>query len=134
MEKHILVIDDSDFMHKMYKVSLTMSTTHKYRVSHAYNGKEGLDMIFDGREFDAIFLDVNMPVLSGIDFLKTIKEKSPFFPIPIIMISTENKESDIKLALGLGAKSYLVKPFQPTDLRNALEKVLQVSELKKVAN
>ena len=75
MEKHILVIDDSDFMHKMYKVSLTMSTTHKYKVSHAYNGKEGLDMIFDGREFDAIFLDVNMLVLSGIDFLKIIKEK-----------------------------------------------------------
>lgn len=124
MEKNILVIDDSDFMHKMYKVTLTMSTTYKYTVAHAYNGKEGLDAIASGAKYDAIFLDVNMPVLSGLDLLKALKEKSPFFPIPIIMISTEKKESDIKLAMALGAKAYLVKPFQPTDLRLTLEKIL----------
>ena len=124
MEKNILVVDDSDFMHKMYKVTLTMSTTNKYKVTHAYNGKEGLDLIFAGGDFDAIFLDINMPVLSGIDFLKTIRETAPHFPIPIIVISTEHKESDINLAKGLGAKSYMVKPFQPTDLRNEVDKVM----------
>ncbi|MCK6602302.1 MAG: response regulator [Bacteroidetes bacterium] len=123
-EKNILVVDDSDFMHKMYNVALNAGTNYKYKITHAYNGREGLDLLFRGNQFDAIFLDINMPVLSGIDFLKSVREKLPRFPVPIIVISTENKESDINLATALGAKAYLAKPFQPSDLRDKLEKLL----------
>lgn len=124
MEKSILVVDDSDFMHKMYKLTLSKSVKNKYTTTHAYDGKAALELVQTRNEFDAIFLDINMPIISGIDFLKIVKNSLPHFTSPIIVITTEKSETDISLAKDLGAKSYITKPFIFTDLLTELDRVI----------
>lgn len=124
MEKSILVVDDSDFMHKMYKLTLSKSVKNKYKTIHAYDGKAALELVQTKNEIDAVFLDINMPLISGIDFLKIVKTSVPHFTSPIIVITTEKSENDISLAKDLGAKSYITKPFIFTDLLTELDRVI----------
>ena len=70
-----------------------------------------------------ILLDINMPVMNGIEFIKKVKELAKYNDIPIIMVSTEGKEEDTMRGLALGAKGYVKKPFQPSDLHAIIEKI-----------
>ena len=117
----VLVVDDSPLVHKIYKVFL-----NKYRgceIVQAKNGKEGLLSLERGPEFDLILLDINMPVMNGIEFLETVKQGDRFTHIPIIIISTEGKEADTMRGLGLGAKGYIVKPFKAATLYTIIDRI-----------
>jgi len=89
------------------------------------NGKEALDRLYVESGIDLILLDVNMPVMNGIQFLETLKKEGKFTNIPIIIISTEGKEEDTKRGLTLGAKGYIVKPFKSVMLHSLIENILK---------
>jgi two-component system chemotaxis response regulator CheY len=120
MLKKVLVVDDSALIHQMYKMVLMR---YKCQIVDALNGQDGLDKLDKNPDADLILLDINMPVMNGLDFIRKVKELGSFNHIPIVLVSTEGKEEDTMRGLALGAKGYVKKPFQPSDLHQLIEKL-----------
>ncbi len=120
MLKKVLVVDDSALIHQMYKMVLMR---YRCEIVDAMNGQDGLDKLEKNPDVNLILLDINMPVMNGIEFIKKVKALQPFEAIPIVMVSTEGKEEDTLRGLALGAKGYVKKPFQPSDLHAIIEKI-----------
>jgi two-component system chemotaxis response regulator CheY len=120
MSKKMLAVDDSPSVRKLVKFTLKAKG---FQVSSAGDGLEAMDLL-GGDKFDAIILDINMPRMNGLEFLKTIKESEKFADIPVIMLTTEGQDEDKDRAISLGATAYMVKPFKPTQLLALLERIL----------
>jgi two-component system, chemotaxis family, chemotaxis protein CheY len=118
----ILIVDDSQLIHSMYR--LVLNRYAGCRIVDAMNGLEALDVLSRESNFDLILLDINMPVMNGLQFMEKVKKENIYRHIPIIVISTEGKEEDTLRALKLGAWGYIVKPFKPPMLYELIEKVL----------
>ena len=121
MLKKILVVDDSSLIHQMYR--LVMSR-YECEIVDAMNGQEALYLLSMQTDVQLIFLDINMPVMNGVQFLEKAAKTGLLSKIPVIIISTEGKEDDTIRGLKLGAKGYLKKPFNPSDLYNLIGKIL----------
>ena len=93
-------------------------------VLEAGDGVEGLATL-DAGPVDLIFSDVNMPKMSGLDFLKALRERDEFEETPVVMVTTEGGRSAMSEAVELGANGYVVKPFTANKLRSVLEEVLE---------
>lgn len=78
----------------------------------ASNGEEALDLLMQGstQNFSVILLDLNMPRMSGIEFLTVVKSNDHFRHIPIVVLTTSNHEDDIQQAYELAVEGYMVKP------------------------
>jgi two-component system, chemotaxis family, chemotaxis protein CheY len=120
MIKKILVIDDSALIHQMYRLVLSR---YKCEIVDAMNGQEALDMVAVQDDIQLILLDINMPVMNGLQFLEKSAPLGIPKKIPIIIISTEGKEEDTIRGLKLGASGYLKKPFNPPDLHRLIDKI-----------
>ena len=99
-----------------------------YPIQFCKNGVELLDRLYDKSADipDIIFLDLNMPILSGIETLQKIREDDRFKNIPVIAIySTSATLDGIKDTFGLGANVYIVKPISFTDLKKIIVKVIE---------
>ncbi len=115
-------MDDSQLIHSMYRLAL-----NRYQgctIVGAMNGREALDVLAGEGNFDLILLDINMPVMNGIQFLEEIRRRNIHRNVPIVVISTEGKDEDTLRALKLGAWGYIVKPFRPTELYEMIERVI----------
>src|SRR5512133_3757904 len=120
MLKKNMIIDDSALIHQMYR--LVMSR-YKCQIVDAMNGQEALDMLALQDDIQLILLDINMPVMNGLQFF----EQSAPLVIPnqitISIISTEAKEEDTIRGLRLGTRGYLKKPINPPELHNLIDKI-----------
>ncbi len=121
MLKNVLIVDDSRVFHGAYMLYLKK---YNCSFSHAMNGQEALDILALQQDVDLILLDINMPVLNGIQFLERSAEITA--RIPVIIVSTEGKEEDVVRGLKLGARGYLKKPFQPADIQELIDKILEL--------
>lgn len=122
--KKILVVDDSALIHQMYR--LVMSRYH-CAIADAMNGQEALEVLAVQNDIDLILLDINMPVMNGLQFMEKASSLGIASKIPVIIISTEGKEEDTIRGLKLGAKGYLKKPFHPAELHLMIEKIFDMS-------
>lgn len=120
MAKTILIIDDSISLRQVVKMTLVQAG---YEVLEAGNGQEGLNRL-DGRKIHLIVSDVNMPVMDGITFLKQARQLPAYKFTPIIMLTTESGEDKKREGQQAGAKAWVVKPFQPPVLLNAVSKLI----------
>jgi two-component system chemotaxis response regulator CheY len=120
MLQKVLVVDDSSLIHQMYRMVLMR---YKCDIIDALNGQEGLDKLAKNPDVNLILLDINMPLMNGLEFIKKVKDLGKYNNIPIIIVSTEGKEEDTMRGLALGAKGYVKKPFQPSDLHTLIEKI-----------
>ncbi len=121
MLRKILVVDDSALIHQMYR--LVMSR-YKCEIVDAMNGQEALDLLALQNDVQLILLDINMPVMNGVQFLEKAAALGITRSIPVVIISTEGKEEDTIRGLKLGAKGYLKKPFNPSDLHDLIDKII----------
>lgn len=121
MLRKILAVDDSALIHQMYK--LFLSRYKNCKLVSAMNGLEALDKLAQEEGIDLILLDINMPVMNGLEFLQRVQKESAYQAIPVIIISTEGKEEDTIRGLKLGAKGYVKKPFQASELHSLIEKI-----------
>jgi len=126
--KKILIVEDSDLLHRMYELIFRRYRLEGCTLLHAYHGREGVDLLARNPDVELVILDINMPIMSGLEFLQTIKRDSAFRDLVVIIISTEGKEGDTLRGLEAGAKGYLTKPFQPTDLHKLIERVFSGRE------
>jgi two-component system chemotaxis response regulator CheY len=120
MLKKVLVVDDSALIHQMYKMVLTR---YKCSIVDAMNGQDGLDKLALHPDASLVLLDINMPIMNGLEFIKKVKETGSYDHIPIVIVSTEGKEADTIRGLALGARGYVKKPFQPSDLHNLIDRL-----------
>jgi two-component system chemotaxis response regulator CheY len=120
LAKKILIIDDSAVFRKVLTLQLKNAG---YEVSDAIDGVDGFQKATTS-EFNLIVCDVNMPNMDGLTFVGKIRanEKARF--IPIIMLTTESQEEKKRKGLEAGAKAWLVKPFSPEQLLNAINKLI----------
>ena len=109
--RKVLVVEDSRLIHKMYEVML-----RPCMLIAAHDGREGLARLDENPDVDVIILDINMPHMTGLQFLGQVKAKPEYAHIPVVIVSTEGKEEDVARGLQAGAVAYLKKPFQREDL------------------
>ena len=107
MTRTCLVVDDSRVVRK---VARRILEAHGYIVAEAGDGQQALDACRQQMP-DCVLLDWNMPVMNGLDFLKTLRaEYGPDNP-PVVFCTTETDMSSIEQAIMNGAQEYIMKPF-----------------------
>ena len=106
-EATLLVVDDNELNRDMLSRRLK---SRGYTVFTAEDGQQALDLVA-ARPFDLILLDIMMPVLSGIDVLKVLRQKHSLTELPVIMATAKDQGEDIVEALTLGANDYVTKPL-----------------------
>ncbi len=119
MAKTILVIDDSASLRQVVKMALTGAG---YNVLEAGDGQAALALL-DGRQINMAVCDVNMPIMNGIEFVRAAKALPAYKFLPILMLTTESQEEKKEQGKAAGAKAWMVKPFAPTQLVNAVAKL-----------
>ncbi|SPF77587.1 response regulator [Pseudoprimorskyibacter insulae] len=120
MSKDILIVDDSPSVRRM--VTMTLSQA-QFEVHEAENGAEGLRMSRTKR-FDMVITDQNMPVMTGLEFIRAFRGEPQNRGIPIVFLSTESAISLKEEARSAGALGWMQKPFEPTQLLAVVRKVL----------
>jgi CheY-like chemotaxis protein/anti-sigma regulatory factor (Ser/Thr protein kinase) len=120
--RQILVVDDSETMRSFMRLLLVRMKD--YQVRFLKNGQEALESISEHGEPSLILLDINMPVMNGLEFLGRMTELGLVARVPVVLVSTEGRDEDILRGLESGAKAYLRKPFKPQELHQVIERVL----------
>jgi CheY-like chemotaxis protein len=119
----ILWVDDEIDLLKPHILFLEQ---RNYSVTTCNNGRDAID-IFDNENFDIVFLDENMPGMSGLETLSEMKEKKS--SIPMIMITKSEEEYIMEEAIGSKIADYLIKPVNPNQILLSLKKNLDHSRL-----
>jgi CheY-like chemotaxis protein len=120
-DKYVMVIDD-DVDDRTIFCTMLRSVNKDIICVKAKDGREALEFLEkEGVKLpDFIFLDINMPVMTGWEFLATIKRHDKLKHVPVIMFSTSSNPRDVEIAYDLGAMTYCVKPDEPTELKKML--------------
>ena len=121
-QKTILIVDDEDHLRRSLSLILQRE---KYRVEAVGNGEDALHCL-QSREYDLMFLDLNMPGISGIDLLAEVHKEAPHMPV-LILTAYAALESAIQ-AVRLGARDYLIKPVEPVEILTRVAEILAESE------
>jgi two-component system, chemotaxis family, chemotaxis protein CheY len=116
--KTCLVVDDSKVIRKVARHILE---TLDFRVTEAGDGQEALDSCM-AETPDVILLDWNMPVMSGMEFLRALRDSTIAHRPKVVFCTTENGMAHIRAAIEAGADEYVMKPFD----RETLESKLQI--------
>ena len=115
-----MVIDDSASLREVVSIALRGAG---YDVVEAVNGKEALAML-SGQRIHLMICDVNMPVMDGITFVRHAKQMPRYRFVPIIMLTTESRESRKVEGQVAGAKAWVIKPFRPEQMLQAVAKLI----------
>ncbi|MBR4344854.1 MAG: response regulator transcription factor [Lachnospiraceae bacterium] len=118
MAAKILVVDDEELIVKGIKFNLTQD---KMEVDCAYDGQQAIEMAKQ-KQYDCILLDVMLPVFSGYEVCKQIRE---FSNMPIIMLTAKSEDSDKILGLEYGADDYITKPFNIMEVKARIKAVMR---------
>jgi two-component system, chemotaxis family, chemotaxis protein CheY len=121
MLKKVLLVDDSSLIHQMYRL---VFGRYGCKLEVAMNGQQALDALSTQGDIDLVLLDINMPVMNGVEFLERCSLDGLTDKAPIVVVSTEGKEADTLRALRLGARGYLTKPFTASQLHEMVHKLV----------
>jgi len=119
MAKTIMIVDDSASMRRVVGIALKGAG---YDVLEGVDGRDALAKL-NGQKVHLIISDVNMPVMDGITFLKSVKQMPAYKFTPVIMLTTESDESKKREGQAAGARAWVVKPFQPERLVDAVQRL-----------
>jgi two-component system chemotaxis response regulator CheY len=115
----VLVVDDFATMRKIVKNVLKQINIEN--VVEAENGKHALNVL-KSEDVDLIISDWMMPEMTGIEFLKACKDDDEKKKIPFIMVTAEGQKESVMEAIKSGVDNYIVKPFTPDKLKEAIDR------------
>jgi len=118
----VLIVEDSNVLQMYYRQILARMPG--YQLTFTRNGRQALDHIETSEMPDVVVLDINMPVMDGLEFLGHFKGDRKTPPARVIIVTTEGREDDYKRGLDAGASAYLKKPFTPESLIELLQGLL----------
>jgi two-component system, chemotaxis family, chemotaxis protein CheY len=116
----LLIVDDSRAMRLIVKRTLRQAGMVEGDMSEAENGKQALDAIRASKP-DLIFSDWNMPEMSGIELLETLKREGP--DVPFVFVTSESAPDMLARAVSAGARSMITKPFSPESFKETLTRL-----------
>ncbi len=118
--KSVMTVDDSSSMRQM--VGFTLKDAG-YSVVEAVNGQDALEKLTKS-SVDLLLVDLNMPIMNGIDLIKNVRQDSHYKFTPIVMLTTESQDIKKKEGKAAGATGWIVKPFKPEQLLAVVKKVI----------
>jgi len=119
MKKKVLTVDDSRTIRNMLLVTLNNAG---FETIQAEDGVEGLEVLEECNP-DVIVTDINMPRLDGFGFIEGVRQNERYRAIPILVLTTESDAEKKNRAREAGATGWIVKPFDPSKLIAAIERV-----------
>ncbi|WP_420321439.1 response regulator [Flagellimonas sp.] len=128
---NVLFIED-DMIETMKLQRAISKFECKHKIIEAKNGEEALKILKDGMLPDIILLDLNMPRMSGIEFLTEIKSDDRLKYLPTIILTTSENRVDLLKCFEVGIAGYIIKPLKYEDYESKLKKVFdywEISEL-----
>lgn len=120
MAKLIMIVDDSSSLRTVVGIALRNAG---YEVVEACDGKDALNKL-EGKKYNLIVSDVNMPNMDGITFVTQLKQNPSYKFTPVIMLTTEADEAKKAAGKAAGARAWVLKPFQPPVLLDAIAKLV----------
>lgn len=120
MAKKILIVDDSAVIRQVQETVLTKAG---YEVTSANGGKEAIAKL-ETATFSLILTDLNMPDLDGVSLIKHVRASAKHRLIPVVMITTESKDSKKQEGKSAGATAWMVKPFTPEQLLSVVKRIV----------
>jgi two-component system, chemotaxis family, chemotaxis protein CheY len=123
--KKILAIDDDTSIRTL----LELLFQRKYDVVSKEDGLQALLWLENGNRPDLIVADIQMPKMNGIDFIKTVKKSGYFRDIPVVMLSGIDDKVIKKQCMDAGITKFYQKPFNPNDLLEDIEKILNIEDI-----
>ena len=121
MAKTILSVDDSSSLRTVVKLALVRAG---YDVLEAGDGVQGLAQLEAAGKVHLIVSDVNMPNMDGITFVTKVKQHPRHKFTPVVMLTTEGQDAKKEQGRAAGAKAWIVKPFNPPQLLDAVSKLI----------
>ncbi len=118
----VLVVDDAKPIVMVIDTNLRLAG---YDVLTAYDGREALRVIRENRP-DCVILDIMMPEMSGWEVLEEVRADPEIAKTQVMMLTALGDDSDISRGYELGVDMYLTKPFEPDELIEFVERVLEV--------
>lgn len=119
---HILVVEDEPSNREIAEVILT---SHGHTVTCAENGQEALDLCIDqGKHFDAVLMDILMPVLDGLEATRRLRANPKTQDLVIICVSAKASGTDQGAGFEAGCDAYVRKPYKRKELLQALSETL----------
>lgn len=118
--KNVLIVDDSSMMRMTISRALESAGYNPIVANDGYVGLSQLDKY----SIDLIISDLNMPNINGLEFVEKCKQKPNYKYVPIIMLTTESQTAKIEEGRRLGIKAWMVKPFDPEKLINAIKMLI----------
>ena len=116
-----LIVDDQPSMRRVVRAYL--ETVQHCAVIEAVNGIDAIKHLL-GHRVDLIITDLVMPEMTGLELLGYVRRHQQFRHIPVIMLTSQDDDTDRRKAMALGVSDYLVKPFAPSTMKPLVEKYL----------
>jgi CheY-like chemotaxis protein len=123
LSKVVLLVDDSQTVRRMIEWVLKPSG---FRILHAVDGIHALEVL-RAEKVDLAFVDLNMPRMDGLELIRSVRSDTKLRHLPIILLTTENRNEDRDAAMEAGANLFLTKPSTPAMLRSTAESILGVA-------
>ncbi|HEY5157358.1 MAG TPA: response regulator [Anaerolineales bacterium] len=125
--KTIWIVDDDEDMIRAVQLMVRLLDCETRLF---YSARLAAQTLLNGEHPDLFILDINMPEVSGIDFLEFLRHRKNTMNIPVVMLSTEAADVMVDKAMALGADSYVTKPVAIEELENAMKVAFQAHGLK----
>jgi CheY-like chemotaxis protein len=126
MDRKVFLLVDDDVDDTEMFIEALAGIDNSIKCHNAVDGRVALEKLNElDNNPNLIFLDINMPVMNGWQFLKIIKEDERYKQIPVIVISTSSHQRETTIALELGALCYLTKPNDFEILKNVLQLIVK---------
>ncbi len=123
MNVNVLIVDDSATVRQEVRAAIAGTG---FNVVEAEDGEDGIRQIRDG-EITCVVCDVNMPRKNGIQLVQEIKQDPQYADLPILMLTTEGAQERISQAKAAGAIGWIIKPFKPSLLVAAVQRLAQLT-------
>jgi len=122
-EYRILIVEDSPTMRQLMLFAL--KKLPGVELVEASDGVDALRKLPD-QTFDLVLTDINMPVMDGLKLLTMLKNNATYKDIPVVIITTEGRDEDMKQGMALGARAYIPKPIQTPHLVRTVKEILSI--------
>lgn len=117
----MVVAEDDEDVQRILEFNLR---NEGYQLTTFDNGRDCWDHLRNGSDPDVVVLDVKMPGMTGFEVLRHIRDRDGFRQLPVIMLTSRDREEDVVTGFESGADHYVSKPFSPRELASRIERVL----------
>ena len=123
MAYNVLIVDDSSIVRKVLRKTFGMTDIPVGEFFEASNGAIGLEVLHSNW-VDIIFLDINMPIMNGMEFMQSLRADQKLRETPVIVVSTEGSNERKQELLEAGVRAYLRKPVTAENLVRTIQEVM----------